>query len=60
MGFSGTTNICFAVSMLVDHVAHLPYEQMTGRLDLYARSFANAIRDDFQQHIISDPSLGQN
>jgi len=34
--------------------------QMTGRLDLYARSFANAIRDDFQQQIISDPSLGQN
>lgn len=32
--------------------------QMTGRLDLYARSFTEAVKEDFKQQIIRDPSLG--
>jgi beta-ureidopropionase len=32
--------------------------QMTGRMDLYARSLTEAVKDDFKQQIIRDPSLG--
>jgi hypothetical protein len=31
---------------------------MTGRMDLYARSLTEAVKDDFKQQIIRDPSLG--